>query len=189
MQHIERERDTTPAFKRFLISLRERQAQLRYAVVNVLLVVVLALTIVRLESNRRAQLAAKTGSNVAGTPGGFKTVIRPAGLGESEWEQPTPGNPDVPAEAMRFEPTYPLKDVIDGLNEEFREARAREYSEGIAAGWSGTGDGIVPVDAPVILRPGPDGSLMIERQSEPAGQADTAPERPTEQPGDEKAGE
>lgn len=52
MRRIEREQETLPVFKRFLISLRERRPQVLYAAANVLAVFLLAFGLYQYQQNR-----------------------------------------------------------------------------------------------------------------------------------------
>ena len=195
MQHIERERDTTPAFKRFLTSLRARQAQLRYAAANVLLVVVLALTIIRLENRRRAYQPAESRADVTSPSRDEPTgnLATDTGKGTRRWF--VVFDPRRYLAEKRPTPTYSLTDEwIEALNEEFAKARNTGNDSLEAPGRNVGTDDVVPVDAPVILRAGPRGELLIENQAASTGPttgdaAETSAGEAADQPGDKAPGE
>jgi hypothetical protein len=191
MQHIERERDTVPAFKRFLLSLRARQAQLRYAAANVLLVVLLAFTIIHFEGSRRAAQVAESRSSLTNPGGDARVATTLSETRKPAWRFLRPDEFRAFLARNRPVPVYRLtNEQIEALNREFAKARSTGDNNLETPGWDPGAEGIVPVDAPFILRPGPNGELLIERQSgSPEPASDEAAEQPAKAPGDEAAGE
>ena len=131
MQRIEREQETIPAFKRFLIALNERRPKLQYAAANILLVLALALMAYNYQARRRAKAADDRSGN------------------DQEYQIPL------------------TERDVEKLNRDIESARAGApgsdevfYPERLSEA--------LPVDATIILRPGPDGTLVIEPGSEAA---------------------
>ncbi|MBN1918038.1 MAG: zf-HC2 domain-containing protein [Verrucomicrobia bacterium] len=185
MQHIERERDTLPAFKRFLLSLRERQTQLRYAVANVLLVVVLALTIISFENRRRNALLARSGVSDLGGSGAVSDAQ--TGRTAKRW-WPTNWRrffQERPTLARRLD-----EETMREINAGFEEARNADASGLEVPGGNVISNEVIPVDAPWILRIGPDGTLIEEYQSAPTKtEAEPVTQPAADQPGGKAAGE
>lgn len=167
IQHIEREQETIPAFKRFLISLRERRPQLQYAAANILLVIVLALMLYQYQARR----SPVTESTVANLPKGRGKATGADADTRSRrapfWRRVKirfPTEPRVAGERRDFR--IPLNEAdVEKLNLEMKRA---------LTGVRGPNDGplpprlpeVLPVEAragpPIILRPGPNGTLVIE---------------------------
>jgi hypothetical protein len=154
VQHIEREQVTTPAFKRFLTSLRERQWQLQHAAAVVLLVAALGLIVYRSYSPRPAAV-------VVPRPTAGPTVIYGT----------APKSSDTLAEAVapgKWDIWIPLSESdVKKLNDELRLARDGRVEPSPEA--SPTSD-VIPVEA-VIIEPGPDGSLVIKPGQDESGSA------------------
>ena len=136
MRRIEREQETLPVFKRFLISVRERRSQVVYAAANVLAVLLLAFGLYQYQVRRAARNEARfirgPGAPRRPVPAEVATVERPA---------------------VREPRVVPLNDgLVNKLNRDM--AAARE-----ALGKHRALDG---TDSPLILSPGDDGSLVIE---------------------------
>jgi hypothetical protein len=134
MQRIEREQESIPAFKRFLIALNERRPRLQYAAANILLVLALGIMVYNYQARHRAKPTDDRSANDAG-----------------------------------YQIPMTERDV-EKLNRDMERARAGEppldegfYPERLTEA--------LPVDATIILRPGPDGTLVIEPGSEAAGQS------------------
>jgi hypothetical protein len=155
VQHIEREQATTPAFKRFLTSLRERQWQLQHAAAVVLLVAALGLTVYRHYSPRRVVIVPRP---VAGQPVMYGKAL---------------DSPDMMADAATMtgwdSVWVPLNENdVKRLNEELRRAKGGRIE--LAPEGSPTSE-VIPVDATVVIEPGPDGSLVIKPGQEDSGAA------------------
>jgi hypothetical protein len=175
MRRIEREQEAIPAFKRFLISLRERRPQLQYAAVNVLIVLLLALGLHRYYELRRS--AAN------------RTAVQPmaAGPAPTVLTERGPTRPFAPVTQLRKQlrlvvlrlrpaPETPAggeeftfrldKNGVESLNRELEDARANADSpQPVDRPFPVAG--IRPVDSeqPVLLHPGPGGKLIIETGS------------------------
>jgi len=169
MRQIEREQETIPAFKRFLLILRERRPQLQYAAVNVLLVVLLAFGIYHYQGWRARQAqrhqAALLGGSGTPTVTGVNGVSRPGTLWMPKRFLLFRWKPATPAIAQEDDIRIPLSETgIEQLNSELELAKmGQAASESGDHGLSPPSSEVTPVSAPfVFLRPGPGGTLIIE---------------------------
>jgi len=173
MRHIEREQETIPAFKRFLISLRERRPQLQYAAANILIVVLLALGIYRYQA-WRARPSQRSLANVSGVP-----VV--ADRGNAQWRGPfgrigklviVSKSPAPRAVAENADIKIPLSEGdVQWLNSDLELARTDTRASEPRDGAPSLLPSLRAVEAPgagpsVILSPGPDGTLIIRPGTE-----------------------
>lgn len=137
MRRIEREQETLPVFKRFLLSVRERRSQVVYAAANVLAVLLLAFGLYQYQVRRAARKEARF------------------------FRAPDATRGPVPAEVARIERRAAREPQVVPLN----EGLVNKLNRDLAAAREALGkrrrvlDG---TDSPLILSPGADGSLVIE---------------------------
>jgi len=168
MRRIEREQETTPAFKRFLISLRERRPQLVRTAAYVLAVFMLAFGSYRYYESRRSPMNRATIQPVAvgGSPVASTRVEVPRALAPFKRNlrrfflvavRRLPA-PDVAAETEDF--TFRLDESgVESLNREMDAARSKA---GEPPPVEAPFEKLVPDVRPVELQVGRGGSLIIE---------------------------
>ena len=172
VRQIEREQETIPVFKRFLLTLRQRRPQLQYAAVNVLILVLLTLGIYRYQTWRSRQAQPHKAAALAES--GAPPV--------ADLEATRPGV--APSKRKRFLLVYrapapddyriPLSETdIEALNSELELAGTDRGAPDLGdLGLPLFSSEIAPVSTPVYLYPGPGGTLIIgpgpEEPSQPA---------------------
>jgi hypothetical protein len=132
MQHIEREQESIPAFKRLLIALNERRPRLQYVAANILLVIALGIMVYNYRVRHRSEA--------------------PRGSGDD----------------LKYQIPLTERDV-EALNHDMQRARAGEPGSDEVFNPERLPE-VLPVDETIILRPGPDGTLVIEPGSAAAKQ-------------------
>jgi hypothetical protein len=182
MRRIEREQEAIPAFKRFLISLRERRPQLQYAVANILIVLLLAFGLHRYYELRRSAvnraevqpMAVGSVATASARPGLSRTFAPVTQIGKQLVLVLLQRRPVREASPEGEEFTFHLdQNAVESLNREMESARSNAGSP-LLVDRPFPASGVRPVDAqpPVLLSPGPGGKLIIETGS--AGPKDPA---------------
>jgi hypothetical protein len=176
MRRIEREQETIPAFKRFLISLREQRPQLVRVAAYALVLLMLAFGLRQYYQARRPGGDAGPQPMVVGprstapTDQGLSRTFAPVAKVGRQLAlvllQQRPAR-EVSPEGEEF--TFHLDpDAVESLNHEMESARSNGGAP-LLVDRAFPASGVRPVDAqqPVFLSPGPGGQLIIESGSAP----------------------